>query len=98
MSRFDQIKGASFLEAFESLKSGGAITEKEGSKATDAINRMSIATTEKEFVSAAMDLQDVMRKGVQNAQTRASRAGGMGGRTAPAAGASNIDALLDKYK
>ena len=98
MSRFDQIKGASFLEAFESLKSGGAITEKEGSKATDAINRMSIATTEKEFVSAAMDLQDVMRRGVQNAQTRASRAGGMGGRTAPAAGASNIDALLDKYK
>jgi hypothetical protein len=80
MSRFDQIKGASFLEAFESLKSGGAITEKEGSKATDAINRMSIATTEKEFVSAAMDLQDVMRKGVQNAQTRASRSGGMGGR------------------
>jgi hypothetical protein len=93
MSRFDQIKGASFLEAFESLKGGGAITEKEGSKATEAINRMSIATDEKEFVRAAMDLQDVIRKGVQNAQSRASRAG-----SAPAAGASNIDALLNKYK
>jgi hypothetical protein len=80
MSRFDQIKGASFLEAFESLKSGGAITEKEGSKATDAINRMSIATTEKEFISAAMDLQNVMRKGVTNAQAKASRSGGGGGR------------------
>jgi len=98
MSRFDQIKGASFLEAFESLKGGGAITEKEGAKATEAINRMSIATDEKEFVRAAMDLQDVIRKGVTNAQSRASRAGGMGGRTASAAGASNIDALLDKYK
>jgi hypothetical protein len=76
MSRFDQIKGASFLEAFESLKSGGAITEKEGSKATDAINRMSIATTEKEFISAAMDLQNVMRKGVANAQAKATRSGG----------------------
>ena len=83
MSRFDQIKGASFLEAFESLKGGGAITEKEGQKGTDAINRMSTSTDEKEFIRAAMDLQDVIRKGVSNAQTRASRAGGGG---APAAG------------
>ena len=85
MSRFDQIKGASFLEAFESLKGGGAITEKEGQKGTDAINRMSTSTDEKEFIRAAMDLQDVIRKGVTNAQSRASRAGG-GGAPAPAAG------------
>jgi hypothetical protein len=76
MSRFDQIKGASFLEAFESLKGGGAITEKEGQKGTDAINRMSTSTDEKEFIRAAMDLQDIIRKGVQNAQTRAARAEG----------------------
>lgn len=80
MSRHDQIKGASFLEAFESLKGGGAITEKEGAKATDAINRMSTATSESEYVRAAMDLQDVMRKGVANAQSKAARAGGGGGR------------------
>jgi hypothetical protein len=78
MSRFDQIKGASFLEAFESLKGGGAITEKEGSKATEAINRMSISTDEKEFIRAAMDLQDVIRKGVANAQAKAARSGGGG--------------------
>jgi hypothetical protein len=86
MSRFDQIKGASFLEAFESLKGGGAITEKEGQKGTDAINRMSTSTDEKEFIRAAMDLQDVIRKGVSNAQTRASRAGGGGAPAAPASG------------
>jgi len=84
MSRFDQIKGASFLEAFESLKGGGAITEKEGQKGTDAINRMSTSTDEKEFIRAAMDLQDVIRKGVENAQKRAARAGG----AAPAASAA----------
>lgn len=84
MSRFDQIKGASFLEAFESLKGGGAITEKEGHKGTDAINRMSTSTDEKEFIRAAMDLQDVIRKGVENAQKRAARAGG----AAPAAPAA----------
>ena len=81
MYRFDQIKGASFLEAFESLKGGGAITEKEGAKATDAINRMSTSTDEKEFIRAALDLQDVIRKGVENAKKRAARAGG----AAPAA-------------
>jgi hypothetical protein len=87
MSRFDQIKGASFLEAFESLKGGGAITEKEGQKGTDAINRMSTSTDEKEFIRAAMDLQDVIRTGVKNAQSRASRAGGGGGGAPAAAGA-----------
>jgi hypothetical protein len=79
MSRFDQIKGASFLEAFESLKGGGAITEKEGAKGTDAINRMSIATDEKEFVRAATDLQDIIRRGVASAQKRAAKAAPAGG-------------------
>ena len=78
-ARFDQIKGASFLEAFESLKGGGAITEKEGAKATDAINRMSLSQSEKEFVSAARDLQDVVRKGVANAQRKAGGAARPGG-------------------
>jgi hypothetical protein len=82
MARFDQLKGASFLEAFESLKGGGAITEKEGAKATDAINRMSISTDEKEFMSAARDLQEVIRKGVENAQRKAGGAA----RGAPAGG------------
>jgi hypothetical protein len=76
MSRFDQIKGTSFLEAFESLKGGGAITEKEGQKGTDAINRMSTSTDEKEFIRAALDLQDVVRRGAENARKRAARAGG----------------------
>jgi len=85
MARFDQIKGASFLEAFQALKGGGAITEKEGAKGTDAINRMSTSTDEKEFIRAAMDLQDVIRKGVSNAQYRAGGAA-PAAPTAPAAG------------
>lgn len=89
MARFDQIKGSSFLEAFESLKGGGAITEKEGQKGTEAINRMSTSTDEKEFIRAALDLQDVIRKGVENAQRRASRGSGAGG--APAASGNVID-------
>ena len=83
-ARFDQIKGASFLEAFQALKGGGAITEKEGAKGTDAINRMSLAQSENEFIRAALDLQDVIRKGVAEAQRKAARSGG----AAPAASAA----------
>lgn len=81
MSRYNQIKGASFLEAFESLKGGGAITEKEGAKATDAINRMDISTSEAEFVLAAQDLKNVINKGIETAKRRGLGIG------APAAGA-----------
>lgn len=102
MSRFDQIKGASFLEAFESLKGGGAITEKEGAKATDAINRMSIAADEKEFVSAAMDLQEVIRKGVETAQRKATggspRLPSSPQQPATPSVSPTIDALLKKYQ
>ena len=76
--------------AFETLRGGGAITEKEGAKATAAKNRMSLAQDEKSFIAAAREYQDVLREGIKRAQARLQ-----GG--APTGGA-NIDALLDKYK
>jgi hypothetical protein len=88
----DQIEGAAFLSAFEALKGGGAISEKEGSKATAAKLRMKLAQSEVEYVKAAREFQDVVRTGVENARQKF----GAGG--APAAGGGNIDALLDKYK
>jgi hypothetical protein len=97
MSRFEQIKGQAFLEAFESLRGGGAITQIEGEKATDAINRMSISTDEKEFVRAATDLKNIIQKGVETARSRAAQAGGVSDPAAPAA-TPNIDALLEKYQ
>ncbi len=88
-SRFEQSTGQSFLEAFESLKGGGAITEAEGKKATSAINRMSLSTSEDEFIRAAMDLQDVVRTGVANAQAKAARAANRYA-PAPAAGGATF--------
>lgn len=69
--RFKQIEGKSFLEAIGSLRGTGQITEIEGAKATAAINRMSLAQSEKEFVIAANELRDVMKKGYAAAQQRA---------------------------
>jgi hypothetical protein len=65
MAKYNQLKGKQFLEAYETLKGGGSITEVEGQKATNAISAMDIATSEAEFDKAAKDLQDVMRIGLK---------------------------------
>lgn len=79
---FNQVKGGAFLQAFEALKGGGAITEKEGEKGTAALTRMSLAQSEKEFIKAATEFQDIVRAGAQRANQRVSK---IGGAPAPAA-------------
>ena len=87
-----QIEGKTFLEAFESLRGGGAITEVEGAKGQQAISRMNKAQSEVEYVKAARELQEVVRKGVERARTKAGVAAGGGG---TAGGASNPRSLSD---
>ena len=74
--RFREITSGAFLEAFEALRGGGSITEKEGEKATAAKTRMSLAQSEKEFVTAAREYQDIIRVGVGRAQERLNKARG----------------------
>ncbi len=69
-ARFDQIKGSAFLQAYETLKGGGQITNIEGEKGTAALNRMSIAQSEQEFIQAAREFQEVVQKGLERAQRR----------------------------
>lgn len=61
----DQIGGTAFLQAFESLKGGGQITEVEGKKATDAIARLNRAQSDKEFKQSLNDLRSVMQAGYE---------------------------------
>lgn len=71
--RLDQIKGQQFLQAFETLKGGGQITEVEGRKATDAISRMNPEASEQEFTKAANEFKAIIQRGIERAQ----KAGGM---------------------
>jgi hypothetical protein len=87
-----QIEGKTFLEAFESLRGGGAITEVEGAKGQQAISRMNKAQSEVEYVKAARELQEVVRKGVERARAKAGVAPGGGG---AAGGGSNPRLLSD---
>jgi hypothetical protein len=75
----NQVEGTAFLSAFEALKGGGAISEKEGEKATAARMRMTLAQNEQEYVKAAREFQDIVRTGVQNAQRKAGGAASAGG-------------------
>jgi hypothetical protein len=80
--RHKEVLSQAFLDAFEALKGGGAITEKEGEKATAARTRMDLAQSETEYMAAAREYQGVLKRGVENAKARMQRSG-----TAPAAGA-----------
>jgi hypothetical protein len=94
--RHKEILSQAFLDAFEALKGGGAITEKEGEKATAARTRMDLAQSESEYISAAREYQGVLKRGVENARNRIQRSGG----TAPAAvtGNSSSATLPSGYK
>jgi len=87
-ARLNEIQGGAFLQAFNTLRGGGSITEKEGEKATAAINRMSTAQSEKEFNIAAREYQDVIRTGIANAKAKAA-----GGGPAPASGEIDFNSL-----
>lgn len=71
-ARLEQLGGRQFLEAFESLKGGGQITEVEGKKATAAMSRLlQTGQPEETYREAAKELQNVLDLGVVRAQRAA---------------------------
>jgi len=71
LGRLEQVKSRTFLQAFESLKGAGQITEKEGEKATSALNRMNTAQSEVEFIKAAREFEENLRTGMDLAKKKA---------------------------
>lgn len=75
----DQAKGKVFLQAYQTLKGGGQITEIEGTKAENALARLNRAQSQQAFDEALNDLESVIR-------SARSRAGVLaGGKPTPAA-------------
>jgi hypothetical protein len=66
-----QIQGKTFLEAFTTLKGGGAITEVEGGKAEAAIARLQRSQTRREYIKALEELESVMNVGLERARRKA---------------------------
>lgn len=57
-SRMDQLQGQTFLQGFEALKGGGVITDLEGQKAEESLNRLRMATQgTQDYIDAALEFR-----------------------------------------
>lgn len=91
-TRLNQVQGQAFLQAFESLKGGGAISEVEGQKAQQAIMRASVSQTPVEFERAINEAIGIYEAGIARARqlasqgTAATAQGAMGGQNVTSTG------------
>lgn len=69
----EQLRGKTFLQAFEALKGGGAITETEGLKGEQAQARLQRAQSPADFEQALKDLEDVVTEGRRVAREKTGR-------------------------
>lgn len=69
--RLDQAKGQTFLQAYQSLKGGGQITEVEGIKAENAIARLNRAQSDEAFRQALDDFEAIIKVGLERARKQA---------------------------
>jgi hypothetical protein len=74
--KVNQLKGQAFLDAFASLKGGGAISEIEGQKATQAIGRLDAAQTEEGFLQALSELETIIKNGKERSIKKAKQSAG----------------------
>lgn len=58
----DQIQGQAFLQAYQSLRGGGQITEVEGKKAEQAFARLNTAQSDADYLDAVKELRSVLMR------------------------------------
>ena len=69
----EQLQGQQFLQAYETLKGSGQITEIEGTKAQNAIARMQTSQSEAAFKKAADDFVEIIEGAVGRAKKKAGQ-------------------------
>lgn len=83
LARIKQINGQVFLQAYQTLRGGGQITEVEGEKATAAMGRLDRAQSYDDYIGALNDLEEVITSALNAARRQAagSQNNGSAGRT-----------------
>lgn len=95
----DQARGKAFLEAFNSLRGGGAITEAEGAKATQSIARLDRAQSREGWQQALKDLRAVVETGRERARQMAGVPQGGGLQSAgPSQSIPRVQSVEDAMK
>lgn len=87
----EQLQGQNFLQAYQTLRGGGAITDIEGKKGENAQARMQTAQTKEAFNAALKDFKDVVQSGILRASAKA-RGPGSASQAAPQ-GAAPADGM-----
>jgi len=101
IARHNEILGSAFLDAYNSLRGTGSITEIEGVKATAAKNRMDLSTSEKEYTAAAEEYMGYIKRGIEREKARMQKLTGGADATSATAKTetpADIQSLVDKYK
>ncbi|MDQ5914247.1 MAG: hypothetical protein QG584_129, partial [Pseudomonadota bacterium] len=70
-----QLKGQTFLQAYQTLKGGGAITDVEGAKGENALARLDQAQTTEAYDAALNDFKTVIKAGIERARAKAKGVG-----------------------
>lgn len=74
-ARVEQLSGSAFLEAYQSLRGGGAISQAEGDKAQQAVARLKDRfISEEDYLKALKEYRDIVETGAKRALQK------MGGR------------------
>lgn len=76
-----QVQGQTFLQAYQTLRGGGQITEIEGEKATAAIASLQRAQSTEDYQSALDDLSEVLTRGLMRAREQAGKTPNPSGET-----------------
>lgn len=71
--RLSQVENQNFLRAYDSLRGGGAITDYEGKKATDAVSRLTNAQNAEQFKQAAKELTEDLIVAKRNLRNKTLR-------------------------
>jgi len=97
-SQLDNLTGKMFIAAFESLKGGGAISEKEGEAATRAIANLSKLQSEKQFRQNLAILKQTLANGYATLEQKAKGSAGSAPETKTVNGVTYEKRGNDWYK
>lgn len=88
----DQAKSGAFLQAVQQMRGLGALSNNEGSAATQAITRMNTATSKEAFLKALDDYQEIIDQGIARAQSKLGGAPQAQAPLSPQAGGGRVTA------
>lgn len=91
--KIQQLQGKAFLSAFETLKGGGQITEREGQAAQNAMARLQRVQSDGEYVKALNELREIFAVAAGRERGRAPNGSGLDFSDMDAAALGQVDVM-----